>query len=348
MKKGASGASAQVQDPLDLPSIVASHYGLSIESIAVLGGEVDRNVLVSTAAGTRYLMKITEGERAEDIDWQVVILEQLARTDPGLPVPRLVPALDGSLAFVLGRPDGPVAVRLMTWLEGRMLAEVPEPNTALLNDLGSTSARLTRALSGVNPSLLPATHHWDVRHSGDAIGECLPFVRDPAHRADVQRIMGMVGDTLPMLDGLPVAVVHQDLNDFNVLAQEVHDGRWSISGVLDFGDALYTIRVADLVVAAGYAMLRQPDPVGALCAVVAGYTASSPLTAAECRVIFPMAAARLCVNATTWTRRTTQNHLPYGEDRMRHTWPAIAAIATIAPEEAQARVMAACSIVSQA
>jgi Ser/Thr protein kinase RdoA (MazF antagonist) len=343
VEEGVPSSLAPPQKALDLAAVVSDHYGLSVASVSILGGEVDRNILVTTKDDSRYLMKMTSGSSAEDIAWQVEILQHLARTDPALPVPRLVPAQSGALAFELDQPGAPIVVRLMTWLEGRMLAEVPEPDTGLLTELGATSARLTRALSGVDPSHLPATHHWDVRRSGEAVGESLPFVTDHRRRTDVQRIMEMVDDVHPLLDGLPVAVVHQDLNDFNVLAMHVNEGHWTVSGILDFGDALHTVRVADLVVAAAYAMLRQPDPVGALCAVVAGYTALTPLTADERSVIFPLAAARLCVNATTWTRRTTQAHLPYGEDRMRHTWPAIAAIAAIAPGDAQARVMSACS-----
>ena len=57
------------------------------------------------------------------------------------------------------------------------------------------------------------------------------------------------------LGTLPRQVVHNDLNDENIL---VHDG--AIYGMIDFGDATETIRVAELAIACTYAMFDQDDP----------------------------------------------------------------------------------------
>jgi Ser/Thr protein kinase RdoA (MazF antagonist) len=147
---------------------------------------------------------------------------------------------------------------------------------------------------------------------------------------------------LPWLEKLPTGVVHQDLNDFNVLAMPGPDGRLVISGVLDVNDSLYTVRVAELAIAVAYALLRQQEPLEAAAAVVAGFHGTAPLSEEEVTVVFPLAAARLCVNATTWTRRTTESHHPYGRERMRHTWPTLRKIATISPVDAEQRLMSVC------
>jgi len=49
-------------------------------------------------------------------------------------------------------------------------------------------------------------------------------------------------------------------------------------------------------------------------------------------VLFPMAAARLCVNAVTWTARSAGQESGYGQARMRHTWPTIQRLAAIPVE----------------
>jgi hypothetical protein len=143
-------------------------------------------------------------------------------------------------------------------------------------------------------------------------------------------------------------VVHQDLNDFNVLAHPGPDGRLEISGVLDVNDSLHTVRVAELAIAVAYALLRQDDPLEAAATVVAAFDATARLSREEVSVIFPLAAARLCVNATTWTRRTTESHHPYGRERMRHTWPTLRRIAAISPDAAEQRLLSACGFAAPA
>ena len=136
--------------------------------------------------------------------------------------------------------------------------------------------------------------------------------------------------------------MHQDLNDFNVLVAENAKGQLKVSGIIDFGDTLDSIRVAEVVVAGAYSMLRQQDPLGALAAVVAGFNSVVPLTILERSVIFPLAAARLCLNACTWTKRTIMDPGPYGASRMMYTWPTVQLVAPLDPAQALKRIEIAC------
>jgi 4-aminobutyrate aminotransferase-like enzyme len=74
----------------------------------------------------------------------------------------------------------------------------------------------------------------------------------------------------------------------------------------------------------------------AAAAVIRGYAGELELTDEELEVLYPLAATRLCVNAVTWTKRCAQQGNAYGQERMRHTWPAIELLATTPPELAQA------------
>jgi len=141
-----------------------------------------------------------------------------------------------------------------------------------------------------------------------------------------------------VFDRLPVATVHQDLNDFNVLVTVQGTGEARIAGVLDFNDAVTTIRVAELAVAGAYAMLRKADPISAFCDVVAGYREVIDMTEEELDVVFPLAAARLCVNATTWTKRTSLQNHRYGEARKQATWPTVLQLAKADPAAVALRI----------
>jgi len=162
-------------------------------------------------------------------------------------------------------------------------------------------------------------------------------VTDTAHRDQVRRIVSWFEDRVePRKATLPRGVVHQDLNDFNVLTTSATDGRRHISGVLDFGDALHTARVSELAVSVAYAMLRQADPLATAGDVVRGFNEVVALTDDELAVIYPMAAARLCVNAVTWESRNQDEPTEYGRRRMRHTWPTIARLVDLPPTFAEA------------
>ena len=328
----------------EVRQVLIHEYGFTVTDQATLGGEVDQNVWVRTEQAGEFLFKATSGLIDDNLRWQQTVLDHIEDTAPDIPAPRVVLSRSGAGLVPLDIGGRPVVVRLLTWLPGKMFAELDRPPAHLLTDLGQLAARLTQAL-GTLPGALPGhTHHWDVRRSREAVDGALPFVADEADRGAVTALMDAFDRALPVLDSLPSGAIHQDLNDFNVLALRDAGGRLAISGVLDFNDSLVSVRIAELAVAVAYAMLRQDDPLEAAARVVAGFHSVVPLTEVEISVVFPLAGARLCVNATTWTRRTTESHHPYGHDRMRHTWPTLREVATIPPVLAEERLRTACGL----
>jgi Ser/Thr protein kinase RdoA (MazF antagonist) len=90
-------------------------------------------------------------------------------------------------------------------------------------------------------------------------------------------------------------VIHNDANDHNVL---VADDRTRISGLLDLGDAIRSITVNELAVAATYAALGAADPVAVIAAVRAGFEGELPLAAVEASVLLDLVALRLCTSVS--------------------------------------------------
>jgi 4-aminobutyrate aminotransferase-like enzyme/Ser/Thr protein kinase RdoA (MazF antagonist) len=328
----------------EVSRVLLEEYGFRVTAQSTLGGEIDQNVWVRTDRADEFLLKVTSGQIDEGLRWQQAVLDHIESSAPDIPAPRVVPSRSGAALVPLDLGERSFVVRLLTWLPGKMFAEIGQPPAYLLADLGRLAARLTQALGSLPGALPGHTHHWDVRRSGEAVDGALPFVQDEDDRRAVTTLMTAFDRALPLLDCLPSGVIHQDLNDFNVLAAPDGRGRLAISGVLDFNDSLVTVRVAELAVAVAYAMLRQDDPLEAAAAVVEGFHSVVPLTEAEISVVFPLAAARLCVNATTWMRRTTEFHHPYGHERMRHTWPTLRQVATISPVLAEDRFRIACGL----
>jgi Ser/Thr protein kinase RdoA (MazF antagonist) len=93
------------------------------------------------------------------------------------------------------------------------------------------------------------------------------------------------------LSGLRHGVIHNDANDHNVL---VADDGGSIGGLLDLGDAVWSVVVHELAVAAAYAALDAPDPRAVIAEVRAGFEEALPLEPGEAAVLVELVALRLC------------------------------------------------------
>ena len=89
-------------------------------------------------------------------------------------------------------------------------------------------------------------------------------------------------------------------------------------------------------------MLRKDDPLTALGYVIGGYHAVTPLTARELGVVWPLAVARLCMQALTWTIRGRTTPSAYGSMRMQHTLPTLQRIVDVESDEASAYLRSVC------
>jgi 4-aminobutyrate aminotransferase-like enzyme/Ser/Thr protein kinase RdoA (MazF antagonist) len=320
----------------NITDVLAREFGLRVVAQSPLGGEIDQNVAVDLSDGSRVVVKVSSpGADADEIRWRHALQALAAR--PGVlgavEVATALAARNGDTAVPIDRDGARRIVTVQKWLPGRTLSELNSHSPQLLGELGLTAARMVKALAPATALPAAINRHWDVLRSPEAIAEGIDAVEDPTRQDHVRRIVGWFDRAIAGHGtGLPKSVVHQDLNDFNVLARPGTDGRHHVHAVLDFADALYTARIGELVVAVAYSMLRKANPLSAAAAVVRGYAAELDLTEDELAVLYPLAAARLCVNAVTWTKRCAETGTSYGHERMKYTWPAIALLASIPPE----------------
>lgn len=331
-----SSSPVQQWSQASIAEVLAQEFGLRAVAQSPLGGEVDQNVAVDLSDGSRVVVKISSpGADADEIRWRQGLQALAGR--PGVlgsvHVATAVAACNGDTAVAIDRDGTRRIVTVQSWLAGRTLSDLNSHSPQLRGELGLTAARMVQALAPATRLPGATTHHWDVLRSPEAIADGIDAVEDPSRQAQVRRIVGWFDRAMDShRAGLPKSVVHQDLNDFNVLARPGTDGRHHVHAVLDFADALYTVRIGELAVAVAYSMLRTANPLSAAAAVIRGYAAELELTEDELSVLYPLAATRLCVNAVTWMKRCADSGPSYGHERMKHTWPAIALLATTPPE----------------
>eukprot|EP01041_Mallomonas_annulata_P022999 gene22999-43424_t len=112
---------------VEVQGLVARFYGIDVHTIRPLAGERDQNCAVKTVDGARYVFKISNAsEPMPLVDFQIAALEHMARTSPGLPVPRVVRTLKGQTRDTVVLAGGVrTSVRMLTYLEGAQIKETP-------------------------------------------------------------------------------------------------------------------------------------------------------------------------------------------------------------------------------
>ena len=124
---------------------------------------------------------------------------------------------------------------------------------------------------------------------------------------------------------LDKSVAHNDANDYNLLAQGD-----TITGLIDFGDMVYTCTICDLAIASAYATLGSDDPLVTLKAMAVGYHEVMPIQPDELVVLLPMVRMRLAVSACMSARQMQQRpddpYLAISQEPIRRTLPKLMAL----------------------
>ena len=277
----------------DAERIAREHYDRRGRARA-LTSERDQNFVITANNGDPALvLKIANGlETRPLLEAQHQVLSALAQR--GLPVPRIVCTVNGDpSAEIVAREGRRHLVWAINYLPGGLLAEARYRSPALLEDFGATIGRMTSALSGVHAAALERDFHWDLGGAAERVAAVRASIADETLGTAIDATLARVKrHIVPDAETLPRALIHNDLNDHNILVEGQR-----VSGVLDFGDMLYGWRVGDLAIAAAYAMLDAEDPLSVLATIVRGAQAEFLFTERELDAVFELACLRLSLSA---------------------------------------------------
>ena len=133
------------------------------------------------------------------------------------------------------------------------------------------------------------------------------------------QIEGFKTVVMPLYKHCRKSVVHNDLNDYNLIAKpDASD----VQAVLDFGDVVMTYStsqvapphtssctpptlclppsaVNELAICLAYFLMRKPDPVATACIIVKAYHSVMPLTSSELQGMCD--CMHVCVDVQTYT-----------------------------------------------
>jgi 4-aminobutyrate aminotransferase-like enzyme/Ser/Thr protein kinase RdoA (MazF antagonist) len=314
-------------------------WGLGeIAVLEELPSERDQNFLLERGA-ERFVLKLARvQDDAALLDAQNEAMRRVAARTTRFRVPVPVPSAAGRLVEETTDTDGARRlVRVLRYLPGSPLAEADKDGLA--TELGAVLGELSRALAGFRHPGAARDLYWDVRRALDVVAEHAHEIADPERRALVARLAAQLEPTFETIPQLRFSVVHNDANDYNVL---VEDGR--ISGLLDFGDLLESVTVAEPAVGIAYAMLGAREPLAVARRLAAAFHERFALEPQEASALLPFALARLCASVTLAAhQRGVVPDNEYLSISERDAWALLEQFDRLPLREAQERVAAACT-----
>ena len=262
--------------------IAAQQFGIRATA-QPLPSERDQNFLLTNSADEKFVLKIANAlELREFLEAQNAVLKHVAtRVDF---CQSLVPGIDGEEIVTVED----YFVRVVRYLPGVPLGEIHPHPSELLRDLGRKLGQLAHALQDFDHPAVHRDFHWDLSKGNQIIDEYAPLIENTRLRDVVLRCRVGFDPRLRR------SAIHGDANDYNVL---VDPECMTVSGLLDFGDMVYSYTAADLAIAVAYVVLDKTHPRAAADEVIKGYTREFALRDEELEAVWPLARLRLAVSA---------------------------------------------------
>lgn len=337
--------SAHVQSVLTAPApevseeaaaaIARRFFGIQGQA-SVLIGERDRNFRLTTPAGETFLLKVVNpAEEPADTAFQVGALQHIERTDPGMPVPRVIPGLDGNSMPLLVEPGLPLRrLRLMTYLSGTPLAGAAR-STGLRRRLGAGLARLDRALSDYRSGGPLTPLLWDLSHAAQ-LRPLLVHIEEEERRDLARGVLDRFeAAVLPRLPGLRRQTIHNDFNPSNIL---VDAAGADLAGIIDFGDMVEAALVNEVAVAASYHVEADGALLAPLLDFIGAYDGVLPLEEAEIEIVFDLIWTRMLMTVaiSSWRAALQPENRDYILRNAGRAWLGLERARALAPGEAAA------------
>lgn len=263
-----------------------------------LVGFADSNFRLTTDRCDRFVLKIAPpGTSLEWLQCQISTMLHLEASPMGSLVPRVIPTGSGQILLHLDEGfEQPRWARLMTYLEGAPLAKVTRRPLHLLGEIGRTLAQLDLALSDFDHPGAHREFSWDLMTTPDNVN-LAKYIDDSSRRRLVEdHLRRFKTQVTPRLSDLDHAVIHNDGNDYNLLVSNPEEGDPHLTGLIDFGDVLYTATISEIAISCAYLMLERDDPWKDAEHLIRGYDSVRSLTLLERDLLPDLVIGRLCTS----------------------------------------------------
>ncbi|MFH6942816.1 aminotransferase class III-fold pyridoxal phosphate-dependent enzyme [Flavobacterium sp. FlaQc-50] len=276
-----------------IQTLVKEHYGLNV-SVKSLNGYDELNFLLSNDQNEKYILKISnESHSFPFLEAQVKIIRHLSQSNMADLFQHFCLNKEGEELTKIEKDSKIYYLRILNFLEGTFWVEKEHKPNSLFHNLGSFLGNMDKALQDFSHLAMHRSYTWDISRASEANDGLKYILNHERRRIASYFLLQFDTEIVPKIHQLRHAYIHNDANDYNVLVQED-----KISGLIDFGDMVFTALINNLAIACTYAMLDQEDPLACAALIVAGYHKAYPLTEQETDLLYYLIAGRLCISVT--------------------------------------------------
>lgn len=316
-------------------------------TVKSLGSFIDQNFLLVDTNGHQYTLKIHDGEEQQAVlDLQNQAINHLSTGIEDIYFPQPFRSVEGKEIATVSDSDGTEHfVRLLHFIPGALLKDIPFFSDALLTDIGRVLATMDKRLQGFShPASKRLDLPWDLKNAA-ATKQLTGYIKDH-HRRRIAEYFFLQFDNevAPVLACLRKSVVHNDSHRYSLL---VGADEGCISGVIDFGDTIYTQTISNLAISLSDIMAQCKDPIDSAAKVVAGYHANFALSEDEVSILYYLICTRLsiygCMSAYAAQVAPDNEH---AQLKVEEVWQLLDQLLAVNPLFAEARFRAACGMSS--
>ncbi|PVW17335.1 aminotransferase class III-fold pyridoxal phosphate-dependent enzyme [Marixanthomonas spongiae] len=275
--------------------IVLEHYGFTVKASALQGDE-DENFKVVSENGNTYLLKVAVTETDDRfLQFQTAVLEHLASKKTSCQFSEILLNKEGKPLTSAIISEEKRTARLLTWLPGRLWAHVNPKTSKLRFSLGEKAGEITTALQNFQHPQANRSFDWNL---ADALWtEKYTDLFKDIEKDMVSFFQERFQEIQLVYQSLPKSVVHNDVNDHNIIVSSNLKNP-EVTGIIDFGDAVYTQTINDLAITIAYAIMNTPDPLAAAVEIVQGYHSKYKLSEKELECLYTLVGMRLVITVT--------------------------------------------------
>ncbi len=272
-----------------ISELLKSEFNITATEIIRLNGYANTNYYVKKGP-EKYVLKEYENETGlmELIEAESDILGLLSREIPNC---FQAPVRSAKGNYIVKREEGSrhLVYRLLHYIEGDLFAHAAHTEL-LFESFGNLLARMDKTLLNIRHVAIEARRfEWDILQI-DLTKKYYEYIPNPSDRKLVdyfyQQYHEMVSLSVPELRK---SIIHADANDLNVIVTDN-----TVSGIIDFGDVVYSLLVNDPAIAITYAMFGKDDPIKWAKPIIKGYCKILPLEEKEIDLLYYLVGARLC------------------------------------------------------
>ena len=276
---------------MDMKDIIQHYFAIDAIEIKKLNGYDNANYLVKTHESNYIFKTYTMNDDAFALvkaESDILIHLENEGCD-GFPKP--IKTQEGEYIKCIAIQGNQVIIRMLSFLEGNFLSNV-EHTPLLFESFGAFLANMNIQLQELkNYTIQSREYPWDIKK---ALLNA-PFIHEIPKAANRKVVFYFLQQfkeiVVPALPVLRKSIIHSDANDWNVL---VENGK--VTGIIDFGDMVYSSLINELAIAITYAIMGKDNPIAWATHIIHGYQRSLPLLQEEIDLLYYLIGARLCIS----------------------------------------------------